>query len=188
MVGAPEDDLGAVTDAGSVYVFDSTSGSLVLTIANPAPGNDRFGFSVAPIGDDILVGAPFDNPDGVMNAGSAYVFDGTTGDLLLTVPNPALGIRDEFGRSVASVGGNILVGTPREPLFGGTGVGSVYLFDGTSGALLLTIPNPTPADGDEFGISVAGVGESILVGASGERPEDTQGVGTAYLFEIGGAP
>jgi hypothetical protein len=123
-----------------------------------------------------------------MDAGSVYLFDGTSGDILLTVPNPALGIGDEFGHSVASVGGNILVGAPHDPLFGGEIVGSVYLFDRTTGALLLTIPNPTPASGDFFGWSVAAVGANILVGAWYDRPDDTYASGSAYLFETGGTP
>ncbi len=187
VVGVPEDDPGAVTAAGSVYTFDGTTGALLLTIRNPAPANDNFGFSVSPIGGNILIGAPRDNPSGVQDAGSAYVFDGTTGDLLLTIPNPELGIVDEFGRSVASVDGNLLVGTPGNQLFDGRNVGSVYVFDGTTGDLILSIPNPTPGE-DEFGISVAGIGESILVGAWQDKPEDSQTVGTAYLFETGGTP
>ena len=123
-----------------------------------------------------------------MDAGSAYVFDGTTGDLLLAIPNPALGVREEFGHSVAAVGDNILVGTPGDTLFCGGRSGSVNLFDGATGALLHTIANPTPAGGDEFGISVAGMGESILVGAWQDKPEDTSSVGTAYLFETGRTP
>ena len=188
VVGVPQDDPGAVTAAGSVYTFNGTTGVLLLTIRNPAPARDNFGFSVAPIGANILIGAPRDNPSGVQNAGTAYVFDGTTGDLLLTIPNPELGIVDEFGYSVASVDSNILVGTPGNQLFDGRNVGSVYLFDGTTGDLILSIPNPAPGDGDEFGISVAGMGESIIVGAWADKPEDSQTVGTAYLFETGGTP
>ena len=185
LVGAIEQDPDALPDAGSVYLIDGTTGALLLTIPNPSSGADDFGFSVAAVGGNILVGAPLDNPDGVTDAGSAYVFDGTTVDLLLAIPTPALGVSEEFGPSVTAVGDNILVGTPGDSLFCEGNAGSVSLFNGATGALLHTISNPTPAGGDEFGISVAGMGESILVGAWQDKPEDTSAVGTAYLFETG---
>ncbi len=57
VVGAYQDDTGA-TDAGAVYLFDATTGSLLhkLTEPTPAPGN-YFGFSVAISGNTVVVGA-----------------------------------------------------------------------------------------------------------------------------------
>jgi len=184
LVGAIHDDPSGVTDAGSAYVFDGTSGALLLTIPNPAPAaDDGFGNSVAPLGGNILVGANMDDPGGVPWAGSAYLFDGTTGALLLTIPNPTPGVGDRFGSSVAPLGGNILVGGPLDDPGGVAGAGSAYLFDGTTGALLLTIPNPAPADGDRFGASLAALGGNILVGAHWDNPGGVTHAGSAYLFD-----
>ncbi|MCJ8306928.1 MAG: hypothetical protein HRU07_07775 [Nitrosopumilus sp.] len=96
---------------GITYV-EATAGDQLLTINNPTPeDNDALGYSITstPNGD-LLVGAPFDNT-GATSTGAAYLFDGTTGNLLLTLNNPTPGDYDYFGYSVASTpDGNLLVG------------------------------------------------------------------------------
>ena len=177
LVGTPFDDTGA-TDVGAAYLFDGTTGTLLRTINNPTPANgDRFGYSVAAVGSNILVGAPNDGT-GASAAGSAYLFDGTTGALLRTINNPTPAIGDQFGWSVAAVGSNVLVGTPGDDT-GATNAGAAYLFDVSKGAALLrTINNPAPAFNEQFGWSVAAVGNNILVGATFDN-----GSGSASLFD-----
>jgi len=183
LVGANGDEPGGVPNAGSAYLFDGTTGALLLTIPNPAPAaDDLFGCPVAAAGGNILVGAAMDDPGGVTNAGSAYQFDGATGALLLTIPNPAPADGDRFGGSVAALGGNILVGAFYDDPGGVTNAGSAYLFDGATGALLLTIPNPAPATSDYFGTSLAALAGNILVGAYADDPGDVADAGSAYLF------
>ncbi|MEX2502723.1 MAG: FG-GAP repeat protein, partial [Trueperaceae bacterium] len=66
---------GGVVDAGSAYLFNGTTGAVLLSIPNPAPLlSDSFGWSVAGVGGNILVGAHYDDPGGVFEAGSAYLF------------------------------------------------------------------------------------------------------------------
>ena len=178
LVTAFLDDTGA-NDAGSVYLFDGTTGALLQTINNPTPAQgDTFGFSMAAVGNNILVGAVGDDT-GAPDSGSVYLFDGTTGALLRTINNPNPAANDNFGFSVAAVGNNILVGASRDN--GGTG--AAYLFDGTTGALLRTINNPTPALGDSFGFSVAAVGNNIVVGANLDDTTVIRDSGSVYLFD-----
>src|SRR3989442_14310244 len=60
--------------------------------------------------------------------------------------------------------------------------GAVYLFDGGTGALLQVFRKSSPNPGDEFGVAVAVVAGSVLVGAP---LDDTVAVdaGAAYLFD-----
>src|SRR5262245_31636278 len=77
VVGAPFDNPGWVTRAGSAYVFDLDTGALVATLANPDPDpGDRFGWSVTQAYRDavIHVGAPFDDPGGLGDCGTVYSF------------------------------------------------------------------------------------------------------------------
>ncbi len=154
-VGAHGDNTGG-NDAGSAYLFDGTSGDLLFEINNPEPADeDYFGWSVAstPNGD-LFVGAYGDNTGG-NNAGSAYLFDGTSGDLLFEINNPEPAEWDYFGWSVAStINGDLLVGAPSDNV-GGNNAGSAYLFDGTSGNLLAEINNPESDLYNYFGYSVA---------------------------------
>ena len=57
--------------------------------------------------------------------------------------------------------------------------GTAYLFDGVTGARLLTFSNPTAGIDDKFGASVAAVGNNVLVGAEATRA----GGAAAYLFD-----
>ena len=70
-VGAPAIQNTA-TAPGSVHVFDATTGSHLLAIANPNPmAGDNFGFSAAYLGTNLLVGAPFSEEIGRKSGVSA---------------------------------------------------------------------------------------------------------------------
>jgi hypothetical protein len=181
LAGTPFDDTGA-TDSGAVYLFDSTTGEVLLTINNPTPAKgDNFGVEVAALGEQILVGAPADST-GARKAGSAYLFDSVTGQLLLTINNPEPNAADNFGMALAGLEDKIIVGAPSDDPNGIAGAGSIYVFDSITGELLLTINNPEPEAGDNFGRSVAALGDDILVGV----PFDGSGsinTGSVYLFD-----
>ena len=77
-------------------------GDLIGTLRNPLANiGDNFGLAVAVDGDLAVVGVPADDPGGLTNAGSAYVFDVTTGALVATLNNPAPAAFDFFGRTLA---------------------------------------------------------------------------------------
>ena len=180
VVGTPGDDTGA-TDAGSVYVFDATTGSLLWTLNNPMPAaGDNFGYSVAISGNTVVVGSPYDDT-GATDSGAAYVFDAATGNLLSMLLNPTPAESDNFGFSVAACASTVLVGAPYDDT-GATDSGLAYIFHASTGILLAPLVNPTPADGDGFGWSVAlsetraVVGAPYVDGASRDR-------GAVYGFD-----
>jgi outer membrane protein assembly factor BamB len=159
VVGDPGDDTGA-TDAGSVYIFDATNvldqqtGGLLRTLHNPTPAaNDNFGASVAISANLVVVGAPYDDT-GAADAGSAYVFDATTGALLWTLNNPTPAPGDQFGYAVAVSANTVVVGAPFDDT-GAMDAGSAYVFDAATGTLLQTLSDPAPAESDRFGWCVA---------------------------------
>ncbi|OLE01882.1 MAG: hypothetical protein AUI36_43765, partial [Cyanobacteria bacterium 13_1_40CM_2_61_4] len=170
IVGAPLDDAGS-TDAGAVYVFDGQRESLLRIIQKPGPQTgDFFGASLAVAGDEVLIGAPLDGSGGVMRAGAAYLFQIITGTLLRVFRKPAATPGDFFGRAVAFVDGNVLVGAPLDGS-GASEAGAAYLF-----------VKPAPAAGDAFGAAVAAVGGFVLIAA----PLDDTGAvdaGAAFLFD-----
>ncbi len=134
----------------------AASGDQLLTINNPTPArSDFFSISVAttPTGD-ILVGARYDDT-GATDAGSAYLFDGNNGSLLLTINNPTPATSDRFGISVATTDtGDILVGAYLDDT-GVTDAGSVYLFEGITSnnnnpPVLDFIPNQSVDENDSL--------------------------------------
>jgi FG-GAP repeat len=176
----------APTCGGAVHLFDS-DGNLVRTIGTPSPFAS-FGTSAGAVGPNPLVGAIHDSAAG-SNAGAAYLFDGVNGTLLQTFLNPApapdaSGGLDFFGHAVAGFGDDALVAAPGEDL-GAQDAGVVYLFDGATGALLQTLQKPNPVAFDQFGVSVATVGNNIAVAAAFDATAATNG-GAVYLFDGSG--
>jgi hypothetical protein len=182
LVGAPFDD-GAATDAGAAYLFDGTSGALLQTFRSPNPAaGDWFGIAVAAVGENVLVGALGDDT-GARDAGAAYLFDGKTGALIRALQKPTPAEADWFGGAVVVAGESILVGAPLDDL-GAVDAGAAYLFDGTSGALLQTLRNPTPNEGDWFGVALAASGGRVMVGAFLDDAAGTD-AGAVHLFDAG---
>jgi FG-GAP repeat len=193
LIGAPFDAVGA--QQGLVHLF-AAGGELLKTIINPTGiGNDRFGYSVAAVGNDrILIGAP--GSLNSANPGKAYLFS-TNGTLLTTFNSPTPAPNAGFGYSLAAVGGDrVLIGAPLDGTVS-IKAGAAWLFD-TNGGLLTTFNNPSPAftstgfeslDGDRFGGSVAAVGtDRVLIGAhANDAPNGTRFAGTVYLFHTNGA-
>jgi hypothetical protein len=173
VVGARGDDTGA-PNAGTAYIYDSTTGSLLRRLINPAPETgDSFGSSVAIDGSIVVIGADGDHIGG-LNAGAAYIFDATTGNLLRTLANPTPGAYDSFGSSVAVYGNRVVVGAWQDSQKDICD-GAVYIFDTATGSLLHTLADPTPIGDGYFGSSVAILGNTVVVGA--------RGTGTAYVFD-----
>jgi cysteine-rich repeat protein len=174
VIGAPFDDT-AGPDAGAAYVFNTATGTLVTTLLNPVPAETRhFGWSAAAVGNSILIGAPGDAVGAVPpSGGAAYLFDATTGALtkVFLNPNPA-GSPDavEFGFSVSSVNGDIIVGAPGHDLPAAgfdparPNAGAVYVFDATLATVKKTLMLPAPKTDDRFGHVVKALGSTLLVG------------------------
>ncbi len=96
LVGAP--CVGGVRQVGAAHLFDSRTGNLLKTFLNPnSEGeDDRFSYSIAIDGNNILIGAPYTDMQAEM-AGAADLFDKSSGDLLRTLSNPTPDPLDEFG-------------------------------------------------------------------------------------------
>ena len=189
LVAAPGDDT-LSTNAGAAHLFDittcdndTTNGGIAgdficeavtQTFFSPTPAAaDNFGNSVSISGNNVLVGEFIDNPGGIVQAGAAYLFDATSGNLVHSFfsPNPAAG--DRFGNWVSVSGDDVLIGSP-----GGLD-GEAYLFDATTGNLVNSYSSPNPGVSDAFGNSVSIDGTNVMVGALA----DTGAIGAAYLFD-----
>lgn len=190
IVGAPGDSTGA-SGAGIVYVYDLAGANPttpVLTIPNPAPANfDNFGSALALSGDRLVVAAHMDDA-GATDAGSVYVFDlggATPATPVLTLNNPNPAASDQFGKSVAVDGDRVVVGVWFADE-GAPNAGRAYVYDlggMTPASPVLSLSNPTPADSDVYGISVAVSGQSVAVGAYNDK-SGPQGAGSVYVYDL----
>ncbi len=182
----------------------ATSGELSLlhTFASPNEReNGHFGFAVSGVDDvngdgfgDAVIGAPGENsPSGVVKAGRAYLFSGSSGALITGLASPDQQYDGWFGRSVSGAGdidgdgiGDLLVGAPGED--GGSGPdfsGRAYVVSGATFAVLHTLSSPSPTEFGQFGWCVCSAGDvnddgttDLLVGAV----YDHSNYGGAYVF------
>ena len=179
IVGARRHDHNG-TNSGAAYLYNATNGSQTAELlAADGAEYDYFGCSVGVSGDNAIVGARWDDDNGVQS-GSAYIYDATTG-LLKTKLLPVDGADgDAFGHSVAISGDTAIVGVKMS-----SGVGAAYLFDINTGVQLAKL---TPSDGlnnDYFGSSVAISATTAVVGSK-EHDNFGQASGAVYIFDLTG--
>ncbi len=190
IVGAPGHTHGGVRFAGAVFVFvrdGNTWKEHAKLTADDAGAGDQFGISVD-IGDDtIIVGSKKNDPDGIRDAGAAYIFqrDGNIWKqgAKLTAPKKRKG--DHFGTGVATSRNIAIVGAPLSEE-GGFSAGAAYSFvnaDGVwnNGATVVPeVAHPNLFYGSAIAIS----GDTVIV-TSCDGPEKGVGVGNgivAYVY------
>ncbi|MEP7356253.1 MAG: FG-GAP repeat protein [Anaerolineales bacterium] len=176
LVGVPQYNVPLNTDAGRAYLCLLASNSCPTILENPAPDPlDNFGLAVVALGDWFAVSAPLDGQHGIV-----YVYTATTGLLAHTIVPTSTSNGDAFGRSLANVDGNLLIGAPNDDT-GANDAGAAYLYS-PSGELLQTFLNPDAGSNDTFGAAVAGAGGVVLIGAPKDGTEGPDS-GRAYLFD-----
>lgn len=132
LVGSRWADSGGLSDTGRAYVF-SRSDDLdpwgeAHVIDNPSPGSfDNFGFSVALVGSNVVIGSIWDRID-ASRVGAAFLFRiAETGDVIeqaqkFSSLDPAED--DDFGASVALTETFIFVGVRGDDI----GRGSAFVY------------------------------------------------------------
>jgi FG-GAP repeat protein len=143
----------------------------------------QFGNSVATDSNIAIVGAGIESVDGLTGAGHAYIFNATTGALLLTLTSPNVQTSGFFGFSVAVSGNLAVVGAIFETVAGQSFAGRAYVFDTTTGSLVRTLTSLNVQSGGRFGFSVAINGNVIVVGAPQETVGGASDAGHAYVFD-----
>jgi len=162
----------------------------ILTASDAAAGRD-FGNSVSKSGGRIAIGAPLHDGMG-QAAGAAYVFEagypaGGVASWVEVAKRFALDAEpnDSFGHSVSIDQATLVVGAPGE---GDPGLfsGAAYVFERDLGGAgswseAKKLEASDSAQLDQFGISVAISGDTIVVGA--HQDEDAGSfTGSAYVF------
>ena len=167
------------SSTGAAYTFERNQGGAdnwgeaqILT-ASDAAASDQLGFAVGISGDTVLAGASGKNA----STGAAYLFTNQCGQWT-EIKKPAASDaepQDRFGQAVAISGDTMVVGAFLK--------GAAYIFERNQGGpdnwgeVKKLLPSEGPPS-QQFGISVALGGDTVVVGANGK---DTS-TGAAYLF------
>lgn len=216
--GGQNNDLSP--QSGSAYVFTRTGTTWTQQAYLKASNRSRnFGHSVSLYNDTLVVGANNENSGstGVNGnqsnnlgpfSGAAYVFkrSGATWSQQAYLKASNTGFDDSFGQSVALYGDTLAVGASGEAS-NSTGVngnqnddssfdsGAVYIFTrkGSAWSQQAYLKSSNTGDEDEFGISVALFGDTLVVGAvkedsnstgvnGGQSDNLTESSGAVYVF------
>lgn len=174
-VGAPGEDGGR----GAVYVYGSLGGAWTL-VQRLQPAElvvgDQYGASVSLRGNRLVVGAPQRTAAGLLNAGSAYVYDQSLLGWLLAVRSDGAAADARLGASLAQDASRVVVGAP------GANLAQVWTGGLGSYALETTLAGSVPAS--SFGAAVALKDGLLAVGA----PDDSTIVfqsGSVRLHALG---
>ncbi|MBN2024916.1 MAG: hypothetical protein JW809_19220 [Pirellulales bacterium] len=194
-ISDPYEAVGGYSMAGAVYVFDLVTGVKLEdeqgTFVHPEPrASDLFGYSLAALGSDLVVGVPGDDlgTQTNTNEGQVFLVDGQDGDVVNTFVRNSPNSAAIFGYTVAADDGHIAVGA-----YNSSGsqpsVDAVFVFDveaeGPQVKEMATFQNPTTTTpANQFARSLAMLGDKVLVSAKAEKNSQSVVVGAAYLFDI----
>lgn len=214
------DNTGTFT--GAVYVYERVDGiwtKVAYIKASNSDPIDFFGTSVAIDGERIVVGAVGEssastqiNGDEYNNqssrSGAAYVYERVDGIWAKTAYLKAFNqdSSDGFGHAVAISGDTIVVGAPQEDssvrmvngneldnAAPGAGAAYVYVYSGGTWTLQAYLKPLNTMESSNFGTSVAISGDTVVVGAVGEKSassgldgagedDNLTASGAAYIF------
>jgi hypothetical protein len=189
-------------NAGAAFVYSGSTGDLLYQ-KNGAAGSDLFGCAVSGLGDvngdgrpDFIVGARLADDGSQLSTGAAYVYSGANGSLLYEKKGNA---STQWGSSVSGAGdangdgvADFMVTSLYSSPNGVAGAGSVYLFSGTTGALLDQFDGTF--DYESFGYRISAVGDvngnnksDFIIGGPSADPGGLLNSGSAYIYGDGGS-
>ena len=177
--------------AGSAYVFRKNGENWVeeaKLLPYDSNVEQQFSFSISAYGDQILLGAPGDDDNG-LNSGSAYIFSKVGNDWTQHAKlTPSDGSENErTGFFVSLYGDYALVGSPWDNVNGLTNSCSAYLFK-YNGSEWVEETKLMPSDATfsaQFGISVALHDNYAIIGANRATHNNIKS-GAAYVFRKNG--
>jgi signal peptidase I len=168
-VGANLDDIGGVTGAGSVYIYNiDGTGEVKISGSDITGNNAAFGSSVSIGNSKLAVGAT--------GAEQVYVYDlDGTNEVILNTSQTLIG---GYGDAVVIFDGKLYVGAPSY----NTGRGAVFVYE-------LSNLNQTPVELQSSDADVLSFGDSISVGDNRiviGAPGSNNGIGRVYVYDLQG--
>jgi len=179
-VGAMRDDDNGF-DSGLAYLFDATTGAQIAKLlTDDGTTNDNFGGSIAIDGDIVAVGAHAAWVGSLYLAGSAYLFDVSTGDQLTKLVADNAAVNNFFGSAIDIDNGLVAVGAwARSISFDHSG--AAYVFDVSTGSQIAYIVPSDGHDRDHFGRSISIDNGVVAIGAH-QDGDNGFNSGSAYLY------
>ena len=183
LLGARGDSFSG-TNSGRAFLFDALSGSFISSYENPDPDSgDNFGLNGVSVGPNLIAISAHGDDATSSDAGSVYIFEKGTSDLVETLVSPNPTDSGNFGIYLSSVDGQLLIAATGDKI-DGVSSGAVYLMDPETGALIRSYESPSPIAGDRFGVSLTTNGEFVLIGSDLKNDGSFADSGVAHVFDF----
>jgi hypothetical protein len=199
VIGAFVDDHSGLSNAGSAYVFERNQGGtdswgqVAKLMASDGATQDFFGQSVAISGATVIVGADSNDHSGVVDAGSAYVFERNQGGAdawgqVAKLTASDAGYNDTFGFSAGISGDTAVIGALAADPSGIPDAGSAYVFERNRGGAdawgqVTKLTTSDAAAGDRLGFAAAISGETVIAGLSHDDHSSFVDAGSAQVYQ-----
>ena len=185
IVTADQSSPNNITAQGSAYVFapddTGTWQQTEILLADDGQVFDNFGSTASMDGNTLVIGAHGATVGTNSAQGAAYLFANHAGNFSQTgkvVADDGVAF-DNFGITTAIAGDTLVVGAATAQIGSNFGQGAVYVYhvDGGTGTQTQKLVADDGASGDNFGLSLAFDGTTLMVGSifSG-------GTGAVYVF------
>ena len=167
------------------YSFDE-----FILMSDDLADHDQFGYAVDIDGDYAVIGAMTEDPGGLENAGSAYIFhwDGNSWTQQAKIIPDDHEEYISFGNSVAISGDLVVVSTRFADIGDSANAGAAYLFqrDGDDWNQIEKLIASDVRWGHQFGYSVDIEGDYIVAGCMQYNLEEANRAGAVYVFHFNG--
>ena len=187
-VGAHEQDVGAFTDSGNVYLFarqpDNTWSPQQVLQANSPSATQAFGRSVAIDGDRLVVGAAREQHGTITNGGALYVFDrvGATWTQSARLVTNDIASNDLLGEDVDLQGLTIATVARDDDQGQNAGAGYIFEFDGSTWQQAAKLIPTGVSAGDFVGFRTS-LSDGVVAIGSYLNKQNAAGAGAAYTFQ-----
>jgi len=195
IIGALQDDHSGLTDAGGAFIYHYEGGAWVFqskVTAGDPDAIDHFGRAVYINDNHAIVGCSYSDDPDTYN-GSAYIFVNNNGTWTQQAKLLASDRRrmDRFGAAVGLYGDYAVVGcygadyTINGTTYSNGGAAYVYHFNGTTWGEEVRLTPGDPSTEMKFGWGVSIYDNTILVGTTEDRYNNTDAIkGAAYAFTL----
>ncbi|MBN1432570.1 MAG: PGF-pre-PGF domain-containing protein [Methanomicrobiaceae archaeon] len=186
--------LWIVEDGNAVYpvTIDPLVEQYKILNATEKSADSNFGSSVSISGDYAIIGAPYADPNGLSNAGEAYIFysnqggDNNWGEVAVLRASDR-SVDSFFGCSVSISGDYAVSGAYHADPGGLSSAGQAYVFYRNQGGEnnwgeIATLNASDKSPVSQFGYSVSISGDEIIAGARYADPDGLSCAGQAYIF------
>jgi uncharacterized repeat protein (TIGR03803 family) len=165
------------TDYGSIFQFDSTSGSITLQASFTGSNGYHPYAALTAAGNGIYYGTTY--LGGATDYGSIFQFDSTSGSI--TLQASFTGSNGSYPIAALTAAGNgIYYGTTYRG--GANGIGSIFQFDSTSGSITLQ-DSFTGSNGSYPNAALTAAGNGIYYGTT--QGGGANGMGSIFQFDSG---